>query len=137
MRIGRFLTASFFTTASAILLGLPAAAQTPAAMNGDWDCSGPRTWPQQAQPGDQRNVPASFDRAEAETVAQPWAPRPSRQPWRPTCPPTPTPVVQPSGGAETGGGASQGVTFAGIGALAVAGSAGTMLFFYRRRDEIA
>lgn len=65
-----------------------------------------------------------------------------------TCPgtpstPTPTPTVTasptvaPSGGAETGGGASHGVTFAGIGALALAGAAGVWLFLYRRRDEIA
>lgn len=71
--------------------------------------------PDEATPGDQFNLSHTC-------------------PGRPT---TPTPTVAPSGGAETGGGGSHGVTFAGIGALALAGAAGVFLFLYRRRDEIA
>ncbi len=82
----------------------------------------------------------------AAEASQPW-PRPSQQTgggggaggWAPasTTAPRPAMTLLPSGGAETGGGGSKGVAFAGVGALALAGGAGAFLLLNRRRDELA
>jgi LPXTG-motif cell wall-anchored protein len=50
---------------------------------------------------------------------------------------SPKPSVTPSGAPETGGGGSYGVTFAGLGALALASAAGIVLFRIRRRNDAA
>lgn len=54
----------------------------------------------------------------------------------PSTPASPSKPV-PSGGAETGGGGSYTTAVLGLGALALAGGAGVLLFRIRRRDELA
>ena len=85
--------------------------------------------PDESSPGDQFNLSSTCP-------GTPATPTPTPTP-TPTASVTGSPTVAPSGGAETGGGASHGFTFAGVGALALAGMAGVLLFLYRRRDEIA
>jgi hypothetical protein len=50
-----------------------------------------------------------------------------------TSPPASTTTPAPSGGAETGGGGSFGVTGVGLGALALASTGGVALVLLRRR----